>query len=177
MARGTICSPRPDSYIIRIYIRQFDGFWYAIYSASEEWDNNTNLELFADYTVDYSADWDSSAPDGQNEMSFGAYSDSQVIAVTVIWGSFSGPVGSREIKEYDILFNTKYVWGDAGANPSVMDLQNIATHEIGHGIGLGDLYSPGATAETMYGYSTEGETKKRDLYTGDIQGLQSLYGI
>ncbi len=57
-----------------------------------------------------------------------------------------------------------------------MDLQNIATHELGHGAGLIDLYDAVASEQTMYGYSTKGETKKRDLNTGDIAGIQDLYG-
>lgn len=57
-----------------------------------------------------------------------------------------------------------------------MDLQNIATHELGHGFGLADLYESNASEETMYGYSTEGEIKKRSLYSGDIAGIHDLYG-
>ncbi|NIP29559.1 MAG: peptidase M10A and M12B matrixin and adamalysin, partial [Candidatus Dadabacteria bacterium] len=63
-----------------------------------------------------------------------------VIAVTVIWGYFSGPPSIREIVEFDVLFDTDFTWGNATVNPTLMDLQNIATHEIGHGAGLGDLY-------------------------------------
>ena len=48
------------------------------------------------------------------------------------------------------------------------------THELGHGIGLADIYD--CELETMYGYSTEGDIIKRDLYDGDIAGLQKLYG-
>jgi predicted Zn-dependent protease len=57
-----------------------------------------------------------------------------------------------------------------------MDLRNIATHELGHAVGLADLYENACSEETMYGYSSEGETKKRDLNDGDITGLQQLYG-
>ncbi|MBA7643606.1 hypothetical protein ES703_51337 [subsurface metagenome] len=57
-----------------------------------------------------------------------------------------------------------------------MDLQNIATHELGHSVGLGDLYDDVASEETMYGLSEYGETKKRTLYLGDIAGIQKLYG-
>ena len=57
-----------------------------------------------------------------------------------------------------------------------MDLQNIATHEIGHGLGLEDLYNVVCDQETMYGYSSKGEIKKRTLEQGDITGLQIMYG-
>ena len=75
-----------------------------------------------------------------------------------------------------MLFNTYYPWGDAVASgSSVMDLQNIATHELGHSAGMDDLYSTSCNLETMYGYSTEGETIKRTLNAGDIKGIQALY--
>lgn len=149
----------------------------AISSAAETWDASTSAELFGAYAVDTTATYDGNGNgDGRNEMVFGSLSDSNIIAVTTIWGYFSGAVQTRAITETDILFNNYYVWGDAAANPAVMDLQNIATHEIGHVSGLNDLYSTSAIEQTMYGYSTQGETKKRSLNTGDIAGIKSLYG-
>ena len=56
-----------------------------------------------------------------------------------------------------------------------MDLDSIVTHELGHSVGLGDLYTAECAEQTMYGYATEGETKKRDLEAGDIVGIQKLY--
>lgn len=144
-------------------------------SSLGEWDNYTSAAIWATTTLDYTANFDSVA-DGLNEISFGPYSDPNVIAVTRIWGIFSGSPSARYIDQFDILFNTAYAWGDATINPSLMDYTNIATHEIGHGVGLNDLYNS-CTDETMYGYSTEGETTKRDLNPGDIQGLQKLYGV
>jgi len=82
----------------------------------------------------------------------------------------------RRIIEYDVLFNTYYAWGDATVNSSVMDLQNIATHETGHGVGLGDIYSSTCSTVTMYGYSNYGETSKRSLGQPHITGLQKMYG-
>jgi hypothetical protein len=58
-----------------------------------------------------------------------------------------------------------------------MDLQNIATHELGHGVGLGDLDDSDNSEKTMYGYSTWGETKKRTLDLGDITGIKVLYDL
>ena len=99
--------------------------------------------------IDYSSTWDDDSPDGRNELLFGNYSKSGVIAVTIIWGYFSGPPPWREIIEFDILFDTDYTWGDASTDTTVMDLQNIATHELGHGFGLADLYESSASEETM----------------------------
>ncbi len=146
-----------------------------ILTSGSEWDSHTSSALFGTYSIDATANWDSAAPDGRNEFSFGNYPEAGVIAVTVVWGYFSGPLQTREIVEFDVMFDTDYVWGDATADATKMDLQNIATHEIGHGVGLADLYNS-CTEETMYGYSATGETKKRDLNTGDIAGLQKLYG-
>ena len=38
-----------------------------------------------------------------------------------------------------------------------MDVQNIASHEIGHRLVLGDLYDECASELTMYGYGNYGE--------------------
>ncbi|MCW3992495.1 MAG: matrixin family metalloprotease [Candidatus Bathyarchaeota archaeon] len=148
----------------------------AFKSSAGEWDDHMSLELIGSNFTDSGADWDDDVPDGRNEFVFGNYTEKNVIAVTIIWGYFSGPPKSREITEFDILFDTDFTWGDATVNQSVMDLQNIATHEIGHGLGLADLYDSSASEQTMYGYSTEGEIKKRDLNSGDIAGIQDLYG-
>ena len=143
----------------------------TLYRSTETWDNATSTELFSNtYQLDPSARW--GIYDGRNSMVFGNnYADSRAIAVTTYWRSFMG----KRLLEFDISFETDYTWGDATIDPSKMDLQNIAVHEIGHGIGLADLYNS-CTQETMYGYSGYGETRKRDLNSGDISGLQNLYG-
>ena len=149
----------------------------AIYTSAETWDAATSKELFNNvYTINPSATWDdgiTNPVDLKNEYVFGYYPDSKVIAVTVIWYTRYG----RQIVDYDVLFNTQFTWGDATINPTVMDLQNIATHETGHGVGLADIYSSSCSAVTMYGYSIYGETSKRSLEQPDIIGLQRMYGI
>ena len=55
-----------------------------------------------------------------------------------------------------------------------MDFENIATHELGHSIGMGHPSSE-CIEETMYAYADFGETKKRTLNTGDIEGISELY--
>ena len=118
---------------------------------------------------------DSSQPDNKNEVMFSAIDNPGVIAVTIVWGIFSGPPPSRELVEWDQVYDDiDFAWGDADIYGSVMDLLNIAVHEVGHGAGLThpDLT---CTDETMYAYAAEGETKKRTLNDGDIAGIKALY--
>ncbi len=144
----------------------------VISTSAETWDDATSAELFNDaYSVDYSAQY--GVQNFENAIVFGDDPDVNVIAVASIWYTRKG----RQIVEFDILFDIDFVWGDAIADPTVMDLQNIATHELGHGIGLGDIYSDACSEVTMYGYSTEGETSKRTLEPADIEGLQKMYSI
>jgi hypothetical protein len=56
-----------------------------------------------------------------------------------------------------------------------MNFPNILTHELGHALGLEDLYSSSCNEETMYGYASLGENKKASLNIGDIEGVNRLY--
>lgn len=76
-------------------------------------------------------------------------------------------------KVYEI-FNTYYSFSIGGSS-TTYDVQNIATHEFGHWLWLGDLYNSASSDYTMYGYSSKNETKKRSLATDDINGISYLY--
>lgn len=144
----------------------------AISAGAEEWDEYTSKELFSnDFTVTSAADY--GVYDEMNSIDFGYIANSGTIAVTSIWYSKS----TRQIYEFDIRFNDSYVWGDSTLKGnSVMDLQNIATHELGHGIGLSDIYNSRYATVTMYGYSFNGDIEKRTLEEPDIAGLRKIYG-
>jgi len=112
--------------------------------------------------------------DGVNEVAFGDITDEGVIAATWVWRTVSGPPQARYIAEWDQLYDVNsYTWSNIGASTS-MDFDNIATHEIGHAVGMGHPDST-CTEETMYAYADDGETKKRDLHAGDIAGVNGLY--
>jgi hypothetical protein len=143
----------------------------AISTSAETWDAATSKELFNNaYSVNYNAKY--GVLDQKNSIAFGSYPNSNVIAVTSVWYTRVG----KQIVEFDQLYNTQFTWGDATSNPAVMDLQNIATHELGHSVGLDDIYSTSCSDVTMYGYSTNGETSKRSLEAADITGLKQIYG-
>jgi tetratricopeptide (TPR) repeat protein len=77
--------------------------------------------------------------------------------------------------ESDICFNGQtYTWSDNGESGKA-DVQNIATHELGHTVSLNDLFGGGDTEKTMYGYAQLGETKKRTLEADDQDGVRYAY--
>ncbi len=91
-----------------------------------------------------------------------------------IWGFNPNP-WLNEIFESDIYFNgVSYQWTTT-SQTGRMDVQNIATHELGHALNLHDLYGNTDGEKTMYGYSSTNETKKRTLETDDISGVVYLY--
>lgn len=149
----------------------------AIEASTAAWDNATSKQLFGGYTLDEAADWDDQIPDGRNEYSLGNYPTDGVIAVTVMWSGIPLGERKRQLVEYDVMFDTDFAWGNATSNPAVMDVQNISTHETGHGLGLADIYTSSCAEVTMYGYAAFGETKKSTLEQPDILGLQKLYGM
>ncbi len=113
--------------------------------------------------------------DDKNEVSFGNL-DQGTIAVTTVWGNFGGPTSNRQLVAWDQVFNTDYVWTtNAAAEPTKMDFENISTHELGHAVGMGDIYNSSCSEVTMYGYGIEGEIKKRDLAPADVLGISTLY--
>jgi len=117
---------------------------------------------------------DTVSPDDKNEVYFADIDSPGAIGVTIVWGIFSGPPKWRELVEWDMIFDDiDFDWATGEATK--MDFENIATHELGHSVGLGDLYTSECSEQTMYGYATEGETKKRTLEAGDIAGIQKLY--
>ncbi|MBU2497196.1 MAG: matrixin family metalloprotease [Nanoarchaeota archaeon] len=153
-----------------------DSFVYNVIATSlETWDNEVSFDIFGTRTIGIIDGIDEIQPDGKNEVYFGDISYEGAIAVTIVWGIFGGPPKNRELVEWDQLYDhTDFDFGNADENPSIMDLQNIATHEDGHSLGLGHP-SDTCTEETMYRFADYGETKKRTLNTGDIAGVNYLY--
>ena len=102
---------------------------------------------------------DTERPDGNNEVYFGDIDSPGAIAVTVVWGRFSGPPSQRELIEWDQVYDdVDFNWSATG-EPDKMDFANIAIHELGHSVGMGHP-DDSCTEETMYRFADFGETKK-----------------
>lgn len=127
--------------------------------------SSTNEDLVAD-TV---------SPDNANEIYFADITESNAIAITIVWGVFGGPPQSRYLAEWDQVYDDiDYLWSGSG-EAEKMDFENIATHELGHSVGLNDQYNSTCLNVTMYGYAGNGETNKRTLEPPDILGVRTLY--
>jgi len=167
-----------ENYILNSYGAP-EGTLAAIAAGMNTWDIEVpDFDIFGSLSTNDYAFVDLNATDDMNVIEFAPLDDGNVIAVTYVWGYYNAPPRFREIVEVDMIFNTDggWTWGHAAfEGDTVMDVINIATHELGHACGMGDLYDPLASEETMYGYSRIGEIKKRDLYDGDIAGIKNLY--
>jgi matrixin len=146
----------------------------------EKWEDAADAEIFGSGNkteIALTADLDS--PDGENEVYFADVDSPGAVAITIVWGIFRGPPSRRELVEWDQVYDdVDYLWsmGCDGDNCTTeMDFESIATHELGHSIGLNDLYDDKCSDQTMFGYVNFGETKKRSLESGDIFGAYELY--
>ncbi len=143
----------------------------------QTWENASSYNIFGNGSQGVGLSVEQSGqPDGNNEIMFGSIAEPDVIAVTITWGYYSGPPKTREIVEWDQIYDqADFGWsltGEAGK----MDFDNIATHEVGHAAGMGHTsLDASCEPETMYPYAGFGETNKRDLGPGDIAGISGLY--
>ena len=140
-----------------------------------KWENSANYNILGDEVAGDVDENNIGNLNNKNEVMFGDIDGQGVIGVTIVWGIFGGRPNKRVLVEWDMIFDdADFDWslsGEAGK----MDFENIATHELGHAVGMDDLYETTCSEMTMYGYADNGETKKRTLETGDILGIQKLY--
>jgi hypothetical protein len=106
-----------------------------------------------------------------NLCTFGSTGGS--VATTYTWYSRKG----KGTVETDLVLDDSWLWKYEGCNSTnAFDLQNVATHEFGHWLCLGDLYGAGDVEKTMYGYVDYGWCQQRTLHQCDIDGAIAIYG-
>ncbi|TKJ48032.1 hypothetical protein CEE34_00965 [Candidatus Aerophobetes bacterium Ae_b3a] len=149
------------------------GEFDAIRAGYQTWENVSGSYFSETYLGTTSRGLSYPTRDGYNVVSWGdSEPGGSVIAVCWTWYD----TATLEIVECDIEFQNDIVWSSTG-EAGKFDVQNIATHEFGHTLLLGDLYYPTSehSEKTMYGWSSEGETKKRTLHQDDIDGIRYIY--
>lgn len=103
--------------------------------------------------------------DGQNTIDFAELG--RPLAVNYLWYS------TDSIVEVDLRFNPKYRWTHHGGGRQGYQVINVATHELGHQLGLDDLGGE-HSALTMFGQIGLGEVNKVTLGKGDLMGASQL---
>ena len=116
--------------------------------------------------------------DGQSvhQWSNGFEGGSSTLAMTVTWytraKTLLGADGKRysEAVESDCWYNNDYSWridgaGGSGTGSKTYDIQTIALHELGHTLGLSDLYGfrQGSQLSAKLGRSDHVGIRRRNL--------------
>lgn len=79
------------------------------------------------------------------------------------------------IVDCDIEVNARdYDWSTA-PSAETLDIQNVIAHEIGHLLGLDDIFN--SLDGTMFGFILRGETTKRSLDIDEVRGSSFLYPL
>ncbi len=143
----------------------------AMRAALQTWTDVTT----SSFTFNYGGTTSSTAygvNNGINIMDFGFINTTGTVGLNTTWYYLD----TGQLVDTDIRFNTHYSWVTDGSIRGY-DVQNVATHELGHSLNLADLYSGADTEKTMYGYTTYGDIKRRTLDQDDIDGITYLYPL
>ena len=92
---------------------------------------------------------------------------SSTVAITPIWFFSNG-----RIDDADVIFNGKDFAFTTSGQSSRFDIQDVATHELGHLLGLDHSGWAGAT---MYPYVDSTVILHRSLSSDDVHGLRDAY--
>ncbi len=157
----------PYTYRVNQNCADLTGEGTEVEDAFQTWESLSNSNL--DFTRGADCSTTSYSQNSVNEIFWGTSLGASEMAATYTWTSGS------EITEFDIEFNDdEFTWCN-GQVSNQADVQNIATHEIGHTIHLSDLYDSSNNQQTMYYTSYTYEIKKRTLESGDSWGAQYIF--
>ena len=151
-----------------------------------EWESHAGTNILGTgSTTDETLEVDIETPlDDVNEIYFADIRNSDdspnsnILGVTITWAVVNGPPFAKGIVEMDQIYDDHdFEWStDDNGVADKFDFGSTATHEIGHGVGMG--HAPAVEEcilETMYPYGGPNDTEGRTLYDGDIAGIQKLY--
>ncbi len=141
----------------------------AIASAANTWDDAVAQNLFADgdalVTVDPNVQ--ANADDQKNVQSWGSINGGLAVTMTRYYTSKVN--GYYPVYDSDTIYSTNsdYHWATNGQD---IDLQSVALHELGHTIGLDDLYNKPQFASDTDEIMSSYHGLKNSLGVGDERG-------
>jgi hypothetical protein len=161
----------------------------AISAAANTWDDAVAQNIFADGTTvkidsskqvgnPFSSSMQSDALSVNGWKNFG----NSYLGVTCYWTNGQKVDGYYSLIEADTIYNLDYKWTTdlaTARSTGKMDLQSVAVHELGHSVGMGDLYTLPASDSRTQDYAQVMncyDGPQRTLGNGDKTGVQTLYG-
>jgi hypothetical protein len=110
-----------------------------------------------------------------------AYPGAVQALTTVTYRISNGEIVDADMEYNEQVFNLGIIEGSA--NPAILDLENVVTHEAGHFVGLDHAVAnenfvddgAGVAGTTMYATAGLGETDKRSLAADDVAGICNIY--
>jgi hypothetical protein len=138
----------------------------AVNAAAAAWTQQTNAG-FRFYNAG-STTGTSAGNNGRNEVFFRNGSSGSAIATTYYWYS-GGTMLDADIVFWDGAY--KFFTGSSGCSGGFY-IEDVATHEFGHALGLAHSGVSGATMTSGQAYCS---TTKRSLETDDKAGAEHLY--
>jgi hypothetical protein len=145
-----------------------DAALAAIQSAAAAWTTQTQSPFGFYYMGTTTGN--TVANNGRNEVFFRSDSNGSAIATTYYW------VSGTQALDADIVFwdgGFKFFTGASGCSGGFY-IEDVATHEFGHALGLGHSPVTDATMVSGTGYCA---TWKRSLASDDIAGIDAVYPI
>jgi len=147
-----------------------------IQAAFETWDAEVDPELFSSAVGPVATIPSTTKPvdgtdNGYNEVVWKDLGPG-IVATTRLDFSIIG--GLLYIVEFDTIFNTDYDWSIAPTTGKY-DVGNVATHEVGHVVGLDDLKQAYTIYLTMYFAASTNDDSKESLGEGDKLGAEAIY--
>jgi hypothetical protein len=150
------------------------GAVLAVWKAAATWSSQASVGTGANFDFDYQG---LANDDGGN--------DGNVVS----WQSSCGSTGTLAYalspidNGWTIRFCDEWIWSDGPGAPLLgqYDIQGVATHELGHALGL-DHTTIGCDGEctddsTMCPFACGAATSSRTLGNDDLAGVTAIYGV